>query len=302
MNKKAIKYLNKYFKGNVEGKTIVITGGNSGIGREVARQCVYLKMKVIIAVRSLERGKIAIDDIKKEYPDADISMMFLDVSEEISIIDFVNEIIDRRIDIDIFYHNAGIYRVPFEVKEGKDIITSTNFYGPLMLTSLILPYLNKMNHDVKMIITGSIASRWAKIREDMLYPNKKLSRMRRYSNSKLLDSFLFKYLFNNDKSNVKYYLVHPGICYTPLFNKTYKKLFGKIVDIFMRIFANPSWKSALATMRIISDDAIEGKLYGPSCMFNAIGYPRINKFMDKYYGKEEAYIKKSEEIVGYRII
>ena len=70
----------------------------------------------------------------------------------------------------------------------------------------------------------------------------------------------------------------------------------------MRIFANPSWKSALATMRIISDDAIEGKLYGPSCMFNAIGYPHINKFMDKYYGKEEAYIKKSEEIVGYRII
>lgn len=46
VNKRSIKYLNKHFKGNVEDKTILITGGNSGIGFESARIALYLKMNV----------------------------------------------------------------------------------------------------------------------------------------------------------------------------------------------------------------------------------------------------------------
>ena len=302
MKKKAIKYLDSHFVGNVEGKTVVITGGNSGIGLEAARECAYKGMNVILAVRSLERGQIALDDIKKDFPQSNISLMRLDLSEEHSIKEFANEIIKDKIDIDVFYHNAGIFRQPFSLKEGKDIVTSTNYFGPFLLTSLLLPYLKALPHEVKMIITGSVAIRWAKLKLDSLYPNPKPSRMTRYSNSKLLDSYLFKYLFDNDKENIKYYLVHPGVCYTPLFKKTYKGLFGIIVDRFMKIFANPAWKSALAAMAAISKDAIEGEFYGPTCFFNAVGYPHKNKFMNRYYKDVDSYIKESEKILNKKLI
>ena len=58
MNKKTIKYLNEYFKGNVSNKTVLITGANSGLGYESAKICLYLKMNVIIACRSETKGRI----------------------------------------------------------------------------------------------------------------------------------------------------------------------------------------------------------------------------------------------------
>lgn len=302
MKKKAVKYLDKHFVGSIKDKTIIITGGNSGIGLEVARECAYKKMNVILSVRSLERGEKAKEDILNDFPNAKISVMKLDVSEEESIRGFVNDIIRNNIDIDVFYHNAGIFRQPFSLKEGKDIVTSTNYFGPLLLNALLLPYLKKLNHEVKMIITGSVAVRWSKLNLDSLYPNPKTSKMVRYSNSKLLDSYLFKYLFDNDKGNIKYYLVHPGMCYTPLFKKTYKGFFGVIVDIFMRITANPAWKSALATMLAISIDSKEGAFYGPRCLFNAVGYPHKNYFINKYYKDIDKYITKSEEIMNCKLI
>ena len=67
MNKKVIKYLKKNISDSFTDKTVLITGGNSGIGFETAKTCAYLKMHVIIAVRSLERGKQAIDAIKQEF-------------------------------------------------------------------------------------------------------------------------------------------------------------------------------------------------------------------------------------------
>ena len=69
MHKKAKKYIDNNFKGNLENKTIIITGGNAGIGLESARYALYLKMNVIIAVRSMERGRKAIDNLLKEKLD-----------------------------------------------------------------------------------------------------------------------------------------------------------------------------------------------------------------------------------------
>ena len=232
MNKKVIKYLNKYSFENVKDKTIVITGGNAGIGFVSARYACHLEMKVIIACRSESRGLEAIKQLKEEFPCSDIRLMIVDMSEEASIINFVNQIKEEHIDIDVFYHNAGVYRLPYQLKENRELVVSTNYYGQYILTSLLLPYLKSLNHEVKMVFTSSIAAKWAKNDINMLSPNKNVSRMTRYSNSKLLDAYLFKYLFDNDKGNVKYYLSHPGVTGTNLFTKAYKsKIFVKIVQI-----------------------------------------------------------------------
>ena len=302
MNSRTIKYINKTFVGNVSSKTIVITGANSGIGYESARICLYLKMNVIIACRNEAKGNEALNKLKEEYPNGNVRMMLLDVSEESSIINFVKRIKEENIDIDVFYHNAGVYRLPYQIKDNKELIALTNYYGPYILTSLLLPYLHSLNHEVKMIFTSSIAGKFSKNNLAMLTPTKNVSGTIRYANSKMLDAHLFNYLNNYDKHNIKYYLVHPGVTCTSLFNKTYKnKIYASLMDGFIKIMGNPLWKSALSITRVLSNDNEAGSFYGPTHMYDWRGYPKKNYFLDKKYVISNEIITKTEHITGYII-
>ena len=297
IKKKAIKYISKYNYDDVKDKTIIITGGNSGIGFMSARYACYLGMKVIIACRSKSRGEEALNKLKEEFPESDIKLMIVDMSEEASIRNFVNEIISNNIDIDVLYHNAGVYRLPYQLKEGRELIASTNYFGPYMVMALLKDYLHNLNHEVKVVFTSSIAAKLASNSIDMITPTEEVSRTTRYCNSKLLDAYLFKYLFDNDKKNIKYYLVHPGVTGTALFSKVYKnKFFAFFADKFMKIMGNPLWKSSLSILRTLSNDNKPGTFYGPSHMFDWLGYPKECTFLDNKYKYVDEVISKSGEM------
>lgn len=303
MHKKIIKYLSKHFEGDLNNKTILITGANSGLGFKSAEICLYLKMNVIIACRNEKRGNDALTKLKEEFPSSNVRLMKLDTSEEESIINFVNKIKEENIDIDVFYHNAGIYRIPFQIKEDKELIASTNYYGQYMLTSLLLPYLYSLKHEVKMVFTSSIAGKYARNNIEMLTPTDKVSGTIRYANSKLLDAHLFNYLNKNDRENVKYYLVHPGVTATSLFTKVYKnKFFASIADTFIKLLGNPLWKSSLSIVRVLSSDNVAGSFYGPSHIYDWRGYPKARHFLDKKYYLTDEIIKKTEEITKYKLL
>ena len=303
MNKKELAYIKKNFSDDISNKTVIITGGNSGIGFESAKYLCYLNANVIIAVRSLQRGNEAIKKIKDEIPQAKISLMELDMSHENSIKEFVSNIVKNKIDVDIFYHNAGVYRLPFEIVEDKDIITGTNYYGEIILTSLLLPYLNSLKHEVKMIFTSSLAAMWTSYKYIDLLPNEKRSKIKRYSNSKLLDAYLFKYLLDNEHSNIKYLLVHPGVANTGLIKKAYKnKVFLALMNFAMLFISNPIWKSSLSCLMAIKEETPAGTFYGPNHFFKFLGYPKKCKFLNKKYVKLDEIINESEKIVGYKLI
>lgn len=303
MNKKVIKYITKNIKDNYEGKTIIITGGNSGIGYESALNFCYLKAHVIIACRSLERGKSAIEKIKKEIPYANIELMKLDISSQASIHQFVEEIVKNRIDIDIFYHNAGVYRLPFQAIDGHDIITCTNYFGPFILTSELLPYLHSLNHKVRMIITSSCIAKSSHLTKELLYPHPKRARFKRYADSKMMDAYLFKYLYDNEKSNIEYVMVHPGVTYTGLINKAYKNKFIRVAaKIFLKAFANPIWKSSLSALPASEKNTPEGAFIGPTHMFNVRGYPKNKDFLKNKYKDVDGFIKETEKILEIQLL
>ena len=297
INKKAVKYISRQNYDDVKDKTIIITGGNSGIGFMSARYACYLGMKVIIACRSKSRGEEALNRLKEEFPESSITLMIVDMSEEASIKNFTKEIIDNHIDIDVFYHNAGVYRLPYQIKEGRELVVSTNYFGPYLTMSLLLDYLHSLNHEVKVIFTSSIAAKYASNNVDMLTPSEKVSRVTRYCNSKLLDAYLFKYLLDNDKQNIKYYLVHPGVTGTALFSKVYKnKFLAFIADKFIKLVGNPLWKSSLSFLRTLSLDNKPGTFYGPTHMFDWLGYPKECTFLDKSYEYVDEIINNSTKL------
>lgn len=303
MKKKVIKYINKHINENFENKTIVITGGNSGIGFESARNFSYLKAHVIIACRSLEKGNDAINKIKQEIPYANIELIKLDISDKTSIEKFVKEIETKHIDIDIFYHNAGVYRLPFELINNSDIITCTNYFGPFLLTSDLLPYLHSLNHPVRMLITSSCVASYTNMTNDLLYPHPTRSRMKRYSDSKMMDAILFKYLLENDKSNIEYIMVHPGVAYTGLINKAYKSKFIRVgAKLFLKTFANPLWKSGLSSLPASTKNAPIGAFIGPTHLFNTRGYPKNKNFLKRKYKDVDSFIKETEKILNQKLI
>lgn len=303
MHKKVIKYLAKHVSEDYKGKTIIITGGNSGIGFESAKNFCYLKAHVIIACRNLNKGKDAIELIKKEIPYANIELMQLDISNESSIQSFVNELINNKIDIDVFYHNAGVYRLPFELINESDIITYTNYFGPYILSSLLLPYLHTLNHKVRMLITSSCVASYTNLTIDLLYPHPERSRVKRYADSKMMDAMLFKYLLKNDNSNIEYVMVHPGVTYTGLINKAYKnKLYRFFAKIFLKTFANPLWKSALSAIPATNKNIPNGSFIGPTHLFNVKGYPKNKDFLKKKYNILDDFINETEKIIKYKLI
>ena len=304
MTKKSIKWINSNIQEDLSGKSIIITGGNAGIGYEVASFCCYLKMHVYIAVRNRKRGEDAKNKLLEEFKEAQVDILDLDVSNEESIINFVNHIKENKIDIDYLYHNAGVYNMPYQIlNNGTDLMLMTNYFGPFIIQSLLKDYLHSLNHPIKCLFTTSVASKWAKkMKLEDLTPQEKSKNMSRYAHSKLLDAFLGYYLANHDKNNVTYAIVHPGVSGTSLFSKAYKsKFFVKMVDGFMKIFGNPSWKSALSTIYLLQSKINHFEFVGPAHFFNASGYPKKNKFLKFDEQRVEEFINRTSEIIGYKL-
>ncbi len=266
-------------KDKLINKTILITGGNSGIGFEVAKFCAYLKMNIIIACRNKQRAKNSILEIKKEYTRAKISYLLLDTSKIESVSNFCDEIIKNNIDIDLFYSNAGVFNLPKELtNDGFERVIETNYIGPFLLTHYLLDYFKHLNHPVKLIYTTSVTAKRAKINYDDINSITTTSKYKTYAESKLLNAHLYLYLIKIcNGTNLIPLLVHPGITATPIISKAYPKWFARVALSFMKIFFHSSQKAALSTIKLLDSSITSPNFIGPRGIYNISGYPKENK-------------------------
>jgi len=120
------------------GKTVIITGGNAGIGKATAIQCAKLKAHLIIASRNVDKSMKARDEIIKETGHHDIHVMKLDLADLDSVSKFADEILSKEKHIDFLINNAGVIAVPGLTKQGIGSVFAINHIGPFLLTNLLL--------------------------------------------------------------------------------------------------------------------------------------------------------------------
>lgn len=133
--------MKKYQDVSLEGKTVVITGGNSGIGKETALALAKKKARLILGCRNLEKGEQAVREIKEHVPDASIQLESLRLDSKKSIQDFANKIQEP---ISILINNAGVMGVPYsETEDGFEMHFGVNHLGHFLLTHLLLPRLEE---------------------------------------------------------------------------------------------------------------------------------------------------------------
>ena len=212
-------------KARLDGKIVVITGANTGIGKETALQLSLRGAKIYIACRDLNKANEAIADIKKTNSNADITAMALDLSSFKSVREFVKEFSGKESVIDILINNAGI-RAAEESKteDGFETDIQVNYLGPFLLTLLLLPLLKKAIKARVISVSGGIYV-ISKLHLDNINMTGIFDSMQTYSQSKLALILFTREMARRlgKDSSVKVYAMSPGVVET----EAYKKLENK---------------------------------------------------------------------------
>jgi NAD(P)-dependent dehydrogenase (short-subunit alcohol dehydrogenase family) len=170
---------------DLNGKTYIITGANSGIGCAAARQMAKAGATVVIASRSLERGTAALKEIVQETGSERVHLLQVDMASMPSIQGFVESFQGRFDRLDGLVNNAANFDIskttPSFTESGAECIFATNHLGPFLLTNLLLEILKASapSRVVNISSKGLLLYPFLKIQFDDLTT----SRKRKYSPS-----------------------------------------------------------------------------------------------------------------------
>ncbi|XP_054152565.1 retinol dehydrogenase 13-like [Oppia nitens] len=204
----------------LDGKVVVITGANTGIGKETALLLSKRGPKIYMGCRNIEKAESAINDIKTANPGADIVALKLDLASLKSVRQFASELKERESVIDILINNAGIMACPeWKTKDGFEMQFGTNYLGPFLLNMLLLPQLKQSSGVARIVNVSSSMHAVGRIKFDNLnLVNGAYNPTRAYGQSKLAVVLATREMARRlgPKSTVNCYVLNPGAVKTEL--------------------------------------------------------------------------------------
>ena len=236
----AEKYVDK-----IDKKVFIVTGANSGIGKETTRCLAVHGATVIMACRNMEKCTAAIEELKKDN-EGDFKGTFIpmtcDVSSLASVRAFVEAFHALALPLHFLINNAGIMACPHsQTVDGNEIQFGTNHLGHFLLTELLLPDLKKSTGPSRIVIVSSVAHTsvtdkmvdFAKINSsDNLKP------FAYYAHSKLANALhakeLNERLSQEEGNTVTVNALHPGAIATPLLRHAAPSFVQKIPIPFFK--------------------------------------------------------------------
>jgi NAD(P)-dependent dehydrogenase (short-subunit alcohol dehydrogenase family) len=254
------------------GKTIVITGANTGLGYEAARVLSAKGARVLIACRSRQKAEEAIARIEEQNGPVDVSHVPLDLGDLASVKDCAERLQSEE-KIDVLINNAGIMVPPYELtKDGFESQFGVNHLGPFALTGLLLDKLVETPSS-RVVNTSSIAHNFGKIRFADINADRSYNASARYGMSKLAN-LLFTYELQRrlDAAEMRVVSVacHPGIASTELTRYMPGPLsaFNRLAQPLFNTAAAGAWPTLCAAA---SDEVEGGDYYGPAKRFETAG-------------------------------
>lgn len=287
---------------NQKGKVVIVTGANSGIGYETAREMSRKGAEVILACRDEDRGMNAIQNIIEEIPKANLVMAHLDLSDLNQIKKFSEQIHEDYRKIDILINNAGVMMDSLTMtKQGFEFHFGINHLGHFALTGHILDLLLGEENS-RVVNVASIAEKKAKIFwNDLNCERRKYSMWKNYSQSKLanlLFTFEFKRRFESIGHPLKIVAAHPGLTATNLSRNVRNE--NQISDLLWRKIAQHQSIGALPTLYAAVGDVESGDYIGPDGIMEFRGHPtKVNSSRSARNAISSSKLWKiSEELTG----
>ncbi|MEU1674581.1 SDR family NAD(P)-dependent oxidoreductase [Streptomyces roseifaciens] len=145
------------------GRTALVTGANSGLGFQTARELARHGAHVVMTARSRTRGAEAVTRILAEQPTASVELRLLDLADLDSVHAFARKISDDGLPMDLLVNNAGIMWPPRSLtRQGHELQFATNHLGHFALTGLLLGSLEKFaaqGRDTRIVTISSVEHR-----------------------------------------------------------------------------------------------------------------------------------------------
>ena len=205
-------------KARLDGKTVIITGANTGIGLETAVDLAKRNARVILACRSVERGEKAAVEVRKRSNNDNAVFRQLDLASLESVRKFAGKILEEEPRIDILINNAGVMALPKRnlTKDGFEMQFGTNHLGHFLLTNLLLDRI-KEAPSARIVNVSSAAHRQGKMDFDNLNSEKSYVPWVAYGTSKLANILFTRSLAKRlEGTNVTANSLHPGVINTEL--------------------------------------------------------------------------------------
>lgn len=173
--------------GRLDGKIVIVTGANTGIGKETTAELARRGANVIMACRNIEQAEAAKSDILTLYGKGQPTALTKNVNAKVkdsitpiepeqliiekldlcslkSIREFTDRISKKNLNIDILINNAGIMACPYaETEDGFESQIGTNHLGPFLLTELLLPAIKQAGEGARIIFVSSRAHYGTKV-------------------------------------------------------------------------------------------------------------------------------------------
>ncbi|XP_078594313.1 uncharacterized protein LOC144872078 [Branchiostoma floridae x Branchiostoma japonicum] len=271
----------KYFGGGVcystarlEGKTAIVTGSNTGLGKETARDLARRGARVILACRNVTKAEEAAEDIRKTTGNGNVVVLKLDLSSLASVREFAAGINEKEDRLDILINNAGIMMCPqWKTEDGFEMQFGTNHLGHFLLTNLLLDKLKKCAPS-RVVTVSSMGHQWGKIHFDDINLENGYEPLKAYGQSKLANILFIRELAKKlEGTEVTCYAVHPGGVrsdlsrYMPDAHGRWLALVQPLVQLGMYVVGKSPEQGAQTSLHCALQEGLESKsgLYFSDC-------------------------------------
>ncbi len=248
---------------NLSEKIIMVTGANSGIGKEAVLQLAERGARVVMVCRNRERGEPALAEIKAKSGNDTLELMTADFESQQQIRDLADEYKRTHDRLDVLVNNAGLYLSKrHETEDGIEATWAVNHLAPFLLTNLLLDVI-KGSAPARIVTVASDAHRAGTLDFDDLEMKEKYRWIAAYAQSKLANVlFTYELARRLEGSGVTATCMHPGTVATGIWNRN-KNVLNALLRLFKPFYLSAK-KSAEAVVRLaVAPDveAVTGKYF-----------------------------------------
>ena len=298
---------------DMDGKKVIVTGANSGLGFEASKKFAEKGADVVMACRSMEKAGEAKEEIEDEVEEASLEVMKIDLASLDSVKDFAEAYIANNDELHILCNNAGVMAIPREEAEdgfekpenpvdflkGRKIFDfrpqlGVNHLGHFALTAHLIDLLEETDGETRVVNQSSALHENGEINFDDLMMEEEYDKWEAYAQSKLAN-VLFTYELDRklEGTDTKAVACHPGYAATNLQYRGPLEEGSKLRYFLMKamntVVAQSAEKGALPMLYASTSEKIEGGEYiGPGGLADMRGYPEEQESSPESYDEDTA--------------
>lgn len=281
----------------MQGKVVLVTGANTGIGEVTARELAGAGAKVWLACRNEGRAREAMARIRDVHPDADLHFLALDLGDLGSVRIAADAFLESEERLDVLINNAGLAGQRGQTAQGFEIAFGVNHLGHFLFTEQLTPLLVKSGTDAdpsRIVIVASRAHTRVPPKkgidwEALEKPTKTVSGFPEYSVSKLANVLHAKALARRlEGKPVRVYSLHPGVVASDVWRKV-PWPFRSIMKLFM--ITNE--EGAQTTLHCATSPSVigeSGRYYDKSAPAEATALARDEALQEELWRRSEQWI------------